>query len=210
VRIFVNTYEFDEQATDVSPHLMVEYIARRNKVGDLLRWNVAVVGNAPTATGNPSISVADSLVGTVTRARNEASQKDAVADIKTLTGSRDSAIDLDVPPKTALKRNVLNALRRKQQPKTGLVLLYPIDPQSESNVDGRHPLAAPGKAPDDVVWGVAFVFPEPRVGEDSLVEYNYVQADLSRVFPASTEDEDGEADVVNFLNEDQDTEAPAA
>ncbi|NEM05454.1 Z1 domain-containing protein [Geodermatophilus normandii] len=217
VRAFIRTYRFTAQSTDLVANLMEQYIDRRNKVGDLHTWNVAVVGNDPDAAEH-RIKLVDGLeVGTVTRSRLGPTKGDPVADIKTLTGSRDSSIDLVVPPGTKTSRSALNRLRRDQLPRTGLVLLYPIDPQSEpvdpkteENIDGRAPLKAPGEAPDDVVWGVAFVFPDPSVGEDSVVEYNYVQADLSRVFPASTEDEDAEADVVSFLNEDQDTEAPAA
>jgi hypothetical protein len=212
VQSFIKGYTFDERSTDISSDLMRDYIDRRNKKGALLSWNVGVVGNAPSADAAEVQLPGGVSVAPVRRTRLETSGKDAVADIKTLTGSRDAALDLTPPSSKALSRTELNKLRRQQQADKGLLLLYPINPRSgeeEGDVlkDGRVPLGAPG---DEVVWGVAFVFPEPRMGDDSIVEYNYVQADLTKVFPASVEDFESEAEEAAILTEDQDAEAPAA
>jgi hypothetical protein len=124
----------------------------------------------------------------VNRSRfSSAGADDRVADIKTLTGSRDEAIDLDIGqlPRKVINRSTLLRTRMEQQSDKGLLLLYPIDAKSKALREGRAPLAIPGQ----VVWGVALVFPNPRSGADLEVEYNYVAADLSRVFPSAIEDE---------------------
>jgi hypothetical protein len=121
-----------------------------------------------------------------------------VADIKTLTGSRDEAVDLVASAEAG--RSELAILRVQQQPETGLVLLYPINPASQSTTDGRAALNVPG----DVAWGVALVFPRPSVGVDLEVDYDFVAADLQRAFPGADEDE---AQAIDVLSEDLDTEA---
>jgi hypothetical protein len=100
---------------------------------------------------------------------------DGVADIKTLTSRRDEALDLETDRPSSLTRKDLVELRRAQRPTEGLLLLYPIEPKSEPDAKRRVPLDAPT---DDVVMGVALVFPEPR-DKDSDVEY--MSADLSKV-----------------------------
>ncbi len=118
---------------------------------------------------------------------------DGVADIKTLTSRRDEIVDLDVDGATPKERHEILALRRELRPNDGLLLLYPIEPESNTGKGGRKPLAAPTH---DVVMGVAIVFPEPRAGtKDSEVEY--WSADLSNVAveveDASVLDQDDEA-----------------
>jgi len=102
---------------------------------------------------------------------------DGVADIKTLSSRRDETIDLDINGTDIGSRDQILGLRNAQRPDQGLVLIYPIEPESNTGREGRRPLAAPT---DDVVIGVALVFPKPRPGtSDSDVEY--WSADLSGV-----------------------------
>jgi hypothetical protein len=206
VQKFITDYEFDERSTDISSDLMLGYIDRRKKAGALVSWNVGVVANTPTPDAKIVHLTADLEVAPVTRTRLASTEHDDVADIKTLTGSRDAALDLDVPDGVTVDRTLLNKLRMRQQRDRGLLLLYPIDARSKATKKGRVDLGAPG----ETVWGAAFVFPEPSAGTDSQVEYNYVQADLSKVFPASVEEEEAEAEVLSILDEDQDSDESMA
>jgi hypothetical protein len=191
---FVRGYRFHETSTEYSTDLVLDYVRQRMSRGGLQRWNVGVVGK--TGEGRKVLLPGDKQVVAVSRARTHNSIGEAVADIKTLTGSRDPGLDLTIPPRqqgdeeTKVTRDLLTRLRRQQQPEVGLLLLYPIDGKSESSRGDRGPLDAPEGV--DIVWGAAFVFPEPTSGDDVEVEYDYVQADLSKVFPASAEGEDDE------------------
>ncbi|MFE2916019.1 Z1 domain-containing protein [Kitasatospora indigofera] len=208
---FIDSYRFHQKSVDASADLMSEYIRRRNESGALTTWNVGVVGNA-TATGSTSVSLPGGIsLAAVTRTRLATTSvtADEDADIKTLTGSRDEALDLVVPAgDEPVNRTLLQDLRVRQQPERGLVLLYPIDARSEvpvrkKKIEGRAPLDAPG----DVVWGVALVFPRPSKGGSELaVEYDYLAADLRRVFPSAGEDE---SEDVAVLEQDLDSDADA-
>lgn len=200
---FLQAYSWHERSVEASRELMTRYVEKRVKSGGLQQWNVAVIGAAPRP-GHPDVKLPDgSKVGSVVRSRTLANANSPVADIKTLTGSRDVAIDLAVPPGKPLSRRDMQSLRLKQQPERGLLLLYPIDARAQETADNRKPLDAPG----ELVWGAAIVFPRPSVGVDVDVDYNYVAADLSKVYPASAEEEGADEDLA-ILEEDQDTPDP--
>lgn len=208
---FIRSYQFHPRSVDASAALMRKYISQRNESGALASWNVGVIGNVPV-DGSTSISLpGGTTVALVTRTRLAASASDDVADIKTLTGSRDEALDLEIPQgEGPVNRTRLQDLRVQQQAERGLILLYPIDAKSEvpvhkasgkGKIQGRAPLDAPG----DVVWGVAVVFPRPSKGGTELaVEYDYVAADLRQVFPSAGEDE---SEDVSVLDQDLDSDA---
>ncbi|MEV4940047.1 Z1 domain-containing protein [Streptomyces zaomyceticus] len=206
---FIASYQIDPKSVDASSALMTEYIRRRSESGALVSWNVGVIGNAPAA-GSNLVALPEGLsVATVTRTRIEASAGSPVADIKTLTGSRDEALDLNIDKvEGPLNRTMLQDCRVQQQPERGLLLLYPIDARSEVPVRRRNgkEQAVPGRvaldAPGDVVWGAAFVFPRPTKG-DALVEYDYVAADLREVFPSAGEDD---IEDVSVLDQDLDSD----
>jgi hypothetical protein len=82
------------------------------------------------------------------------------------------------------------------------VLLYPIDATSRATRTDRADLNVPG----GLVWGAALVFPKPSSGPDIAVEYDYVAADLSKVFPAAMDDD--EPTDISVLDQDLD-DAPA-
>jgi hypothetical protein len=195
---FVDRYQFHAMTTDAPGKLISAYIRKRHAGGGLRSWNIAVVGNQPRDPAKTVMLPNGKKVGYIVRTRTAASRSDDVADIRTLTGPRDEGLDLKLDKETAINRTVLKRTRFSQQPERGLVLLYPIDARSapadpKADVDeakpkkqrDRAPLAAPG----DVVWGVALVFPDPSKGEDILVEYDYLAADLSKVFPTATDEE---------------------
>lgn len=175
---FLASYSFHARSSDGHSGRIAEYVRKRVRAGSLGRWSVGVIGNSQPKADTKRCDLGSGVeVRMVRRARlsyDEDRDFDGVADIKTLSGSRDEAIDLDITSSQP-KRSELDAKRREQRPNEGLLLLYPIDPWSESPRRGRVPLAAPT---DDVVMGVALVFPRPQDG-DSDVEY--MSADLSKV-----------------------------
>ncbi|MBF0688427.1 MAG: Z1 domain-containing protein [Cellulomonas sp.] len=195
---FLESYSFHERSVEADRDLLVRYIDGRVRAGGLKSWNVAVMGQ-PTARALKVLELPHGAsVGMVRRSRLKNSPITACADIKTLSGSRDEAIDLVVSAGAAkLGRTGYARLRVEQTPETGLVLLYPIDPLSPTTLRGREELDAPA----DVVWGAALVFPQPSVGSDLPVHYDFFSADLSGIFPAL--DEDDEVDLA-ILDEDLD------
>ncbi|WP_217637166.1 Z1 domain-containing protein [Geodermatophilus telluris] len=187
IAAFLRSYEFNERSSDAHRGRLLDYISRRARKGALKQWSVAVVGNSLAGATTDRCSLgADIEVRMVKRARlgheseldpESESVFDGVADIKTLSSRRDETIDLDVTGKELGSRERILALRDDQRPDQGLLLIYPIEPESKTGKGGRLPLDAPT---DDVVIGVALVFPKPRPGtSDSDVEY--WSADLSGV-----------------------------
>jgi hypothetical protein len=197
---FVEGYDFHERSTNAASGLMSDYIRKRMADGGLVGWNVGVVGTVPKVPEAAVNLPGDRSVGYVTRTRLGISRDDDVADIKTLTGPRDEGLDLTIADDVEVNRTLLQQARVAQQPETGLVLLYPIDALSKATRSDRADLNVPGS----LVWGVALVFPKPSSGKDVAVEYDYVVADLSRVFPESTDEEQEDTSVLQE-NLDADT-----
>jgi hypothetical protein len=193
---FLRSYSFHEKSSDGDRNRLATYIAKRVRQNSLLRWSVGIIGNSkPGADTNRCDLGSGVKVRMVKRSRlgqKSDTTFDGVADIKTLTSRRDETIDLAADGSRELPRNQILELRREQRPDECLLLIYPIEPASDTGRGGRLPLNAPT---DDVVIGVALVFPNPRPGtEDSDVEY--WSADLSDV---AVEEED-----VSVLDQDDD------
>lgn len=220
---FVESYKFHSRSTDAPNKLIASYMRKRRNAGGLYAWNVAVIGNQLDNSGRPATLPDGRQVGTVVRTRTRNSAHDAVADIRTLTGPRDEGIDLRLDPKEPQNRKTLKKTRVIEQAERGLVLLYPIDAASaprggttiepaEIGPDGKirngsqkgAPLAVPG----EVVWGAALVFPEPSTGVDVEVEYDYLAADLSKVFPSATDDDPVDLFPMEANQDDGDEVAP--
>ncbi|MGY1858077.1 Z1 domain-containing protein [Modestobacter sp. SYSU DS0290] len=187
IAAFLNSYAFHERSSDADRERLLDYIGKRVRDGALKQWSVAVVGNSqPSSSTNRCNLGAEVEVRMVKRSRlghESESAFDGVADIKTLSSRRDETIDLDVTGRDIGGRTQILTLRNEQRPDQGLLLIYPIEPESDTDREGRRPLAAPT---DDVVIGVALVFPRPLPGtSDSEVEY--WSADLSGV---AVEEED--------------------
>jgi hypothetical protein len=177
---FLSAYSFHERSSDGHSGRLSEYIRKRVRAGSLGRWSIGVVGNSQDKADTKRCDLGSGIdVKMVRRSRlsyDDDVDFDGVADIKTLTSRRDEALDLDASNASTMSRNELVELRRAKRPTEGLLLLYPIEPVSEPrNTKGRVPLAAPT---NDVVMGVALVFPEPK-DKDSDVEY--MSADLSKL-----------------------------
>ncbi|WP_456901880.1 MULTISPECIES: Z1 domain-containing protein [unclassified Geodermatophilus] len=196
VTAFLSTYSFHERSEDGDRSRLLDYIGKRVRNGALAQWSVAVVGNSSPGAKTERCDLGSGVqVRMVKRARlgqESDALLDGVADIKTLSSRRDETIDLDVAGKSLSNRDEILGLRSAQRPGQGLLLLYPIEPESRTDTQGRRPLNAPT---DDVVIGVALVFPRPLPGtSDSDVEY--WSADLSGV---AVEEED--ASVLDYDDE---------
>ncbi|MGY1884143.1 Z1 domain-containing protein [Blastococcus sp. SYSU DS0753] len=187
VTAFLERYSFHERSEDGDRGRLIDYIGKRARQGALQRWSVAVIGSSQAKSATGRCRLADGVdIRMVKRARlGQPSEvtPNPVADIKTLSSRRDESIDLDTGGIDPGSRQQVLELRRSQRPDEGLLLLYPIEPKSDTQNTGRRPLDAPT---DDVVIGVALLFPTPSAGSsDSEVEY--YSADLSGV---SVEEED--------------------
>ncbi|MEV5541776.1 Z1 domain-containing protein [Saccharopolyspora shandongensis] len=173
---FLEKYNFHKRSQECDAGLITDYIRKRvRNAGALGRWNVAIVGK-PVGTDEENFKFASGVaVKRVIRTRLDTSEKDYV-DIKTLMSTRDIGVDL-IGGHNARSEEDLHAERSRQLPDVGLLLLYPIDKDSDlgPSKPSRKPLAVPQH-----VVGVALVFPYPG-GDDSTVEWNYVSADLSGI-----------------------------
>jgi hypothetical protein len=193
---FLRSYSFHEKSSDGDRNRLSAYITKRVRQNALLQWSVGVIGNSRPGADTDRCDLGSGVKVRMVK-RSRLGQKsdttfDGVADIKTLTSRRDETIDLVTDGSRELSRSRILELRRTQRPDEGLLLIYPIEPMSDTGRGGRLPLNAPT---DDVVIGVALVFPNPRPGtEDSDVEY--WSADLSDV---AVEEED-----VSVLDQDDD------
>jgi hypothetical protein len=174
---FLNTYSWHEKSADGRRNRLTGYIRKRVAAGSLRRWSVAVIGSERGSDKSWEFGNDECGVTMVRRARlgQQDEPTSDPADIKTLTSRRDETIDLQIDGSRNLSRQDILAHRTRQRSDEGLVLLYPIDPVSDTKKPGRSRLDAPA----EVVIGVALVFPRPS-GEDTVVEeYEYYSADLS-------------------------------
>ncbi|MCX4525742.1 Z1 domain-containing protein [Streptomyces sp. NBC_01551] len=170
---FLQTYKFHEDSPENDADLIIGYIRKRvSNAGSLGRWNIAVIGN-PAGEKDYTFGP-DVTVGRITRARLKSKgAKVGTVDIKTLMSRRDAAVDL-TGETSRLNEAGIKELRKAQAPDTGLLVLYPIDKDSEphpSKEGSREALGA-----EEHVIGVGLVFPE-SVGKDSTVE-KYISAKL--------------------------------
>jgi hypothetical protein len=179
---FLNKYRFHEKSQECDAKLIADYILKRFRTAKSLGlWNIAIVGNPILANDDDAFDFGSGVsVRRVVRARLDIPESD-FADIKTLMSRRDAAIDLagDIG---GLSEEQIRFKRRQELPRTGLLVLYPIDKRSEP--PRRQASRRPLDAAEDAI-GVGMVFPQPQ-GQDSSV-VDWISADLSRI---DIEDED--------------------
>ncbi|MGW0042530.1 Z1 domain-containing protein [Rhodococcus sp. NPDC003348] len=175
---FLKTYEFHKDSSDGDRARLIDYITKRVRTGALGLWSVAVIGNSRDTTAACQLGSAVT-VRMVKRAKLGQKGQDPsdVADIKTLSSRRDETIDLDLSGSVPKTHGEILKTRQEQRPDQGLLLIYPIEPLSDTGTSGRLPLAAPT---DDVVIGVTILFPEPR-SDDQDSDVEYWSADLSNI-----------------------------
>ncbi|GHH71036.1 Z1 domain-containing protein [Promicromonospora soli] len=173
---FLTEYSFHEDWDVATSEMLTEYIQKRvRNAGSLRSWSIAVIGN-PVDNAN-AFSFSDEVtVGRVIRSRLEDSRND-YADIKTLMSRRDAAVDLRGKFAGVSEKDLMRA-REEQAGRSGLLVLYAIDKDSEPATDKAKEFRV-GLGADDHVIGVGLVFPE-AVGPDAEA-HGYIQADLSGI-----------------------------
>lgn len=201
---FLSNYQFHEESKECNAKQLIDYIQQRaQQANSLLTWNVAIIGK-PSKSLDGHFEFAPGVsVRMINRSRINSTE--SYADIKTLMSRRDAVVDVsgtNPDPEEAEIRKI----RKQELPDTGLLVLYPIDKDSEPARAKKRPdqagaepgsfdgssLRAPLGAPAHVI-GVGAVFPEVD-GRDSTV-FDYISADLSKIEveredPSAVEGED--------------------
>ncbi len=187
VEQFLASYKAHEESPDLDGDLIRAYVQKQREQGSLNRWSVAVM--AADTDRNGSVRL-----GGVTFNRIERSKlKDTGpqrADIKTLMSKDHRVVDLQIEPTAARSMNESRLMdARNSDPVAkdeGLLLLYPIDPQSKpekANEKSRSPLNAQYD-----VMGIALVFPGNAEAKSSVAS-TYVSVDLSDADVEQPDDE---------------------
>jgi hypothetical protein len=190
---FLRSYRFHDQSFELDARLIEDYIDRQNQKGQLLEWNLALVGGEPRAAEGDFTFGHGLTVKKIRRSKLKGPVTD-YADIKTLMSKEHRVIDFDdITQRDARQRSETELMLMRSSASPGLVALYPIDresPPDKQNERSRVSLAAA----NDVI-GVGLVF--PWGGDEQAV--TYMSADLSRLGLTSDdleepEDEDPESD----------------
>jgi hypothetical protein len=187
---FLAEYQIHQRHSDMKSDLLSAYIRAQNDERQLLRWNVAVVGQS-RGSGSNGLGLLPNGedVPLLVRARMKGS---GAANLKQIMSQPDRGIDLPLPPPTDA-RSLVERMEHARagvgvpcNPATGantpLLLLYPISKDSKpgggavSSPEGESGNRTALDAVEHLV-GMALVFPEPR----RLTPQRYITADLSRV-----------------------------
>lgn len=175
IKQFLARYQVHGDSPDLNTALLGSYIDRELDLGRLDRWTVAVMAEMVESATAPPVTLGGINFGHIIRSALKSSSPERV-DIKTLMSKDHRVIDLDISLTEARDKSE-DALRdlRNEDPvyrSRGLLLLYPIDPNSvpaKENRRGRRTM----EAVDEVI-GLALVFPE-----SSGTKGDYVSVDLS-------------------------------
>lgn len=185
---FLQDYEVHPDCAEFRRDVLADYIRKANAAGGLFTWNVAVLQPERPSAGSAMPTLGPLAVGLLSRSRVDEGGADGnYANIRALTSEGDAGIDL---PKAALAavgtdRAGILRVRTEQLPTTGLLLLYPIDKDSEPP---RNSNTRVGLGAAHHVLAAAMVFPGKRPTEGFL-ENDYISADLSGVVAPEPEEE---------------------
>lgn len=188
VLAFLADYRIDSSQVEMPSALLLSYIGAQNDKGRLKSWNVAIVGRSDPKWGSIVLGHSDE-VPLVNRAKYDR-RTDGLADVKALMSALDPGADLAVPSESLrkLSRTELLLQRDELLPDIGLILLYPINKDSQPAPGTRDPKRQPLDAVDHVI-GLALAFPNPK---DNTPQ-SYVTADLSQV-PREVVEEEEDSD----------------
>ena len=161
IRSFLQQYRFHELNKAFSSDLLIGYVEEQNRFGDLLKWNVIVVTRRPRGDEPDKMLDLnlDSPIPLLNRSRLQT--ETAYASLGVIAnGYRDIVADLNLSEEEIRKMSAPE-MRAKRPVGIGLLLLYPIDKDSEPGYTGkkgsrnvRVPLGAV-----EHLLGVAFAFP---------------------------------------------------
>lgn len=187
IRSFISSYRFHEKS-ELTAELLTKYIDGQVSAGALTSWNVVVMGRKLPCESLPlGLREASPLI---TRSKLKRSSTDGLAVIGTLMSKPDRVAD--IMPASDVRQGTSDEelQHRRDENGHGLLLLYPIDKNSEPKSDADHRIAL--KASGHLI-GVAFSFPHAAPNTEHV---NAIQVDPT-LLNATDEDEDGSADYVD-------------
>lgn len=170
---FFKAYRFHERNHQLSSKLVSGYIAAQNKEGSLVKWNIVLLGHSDKPNGVFTTDIGE--VGLHVRSQMKASSDPDRANIKSLMSRKDIVADFEPDAAhSTIGTEGLFALRQRDFPKHGLLVLYPIarDSKPAPSTTARAPL----EAVDDVI-GLAIVCPSP----ERDTPQGYMTVDMSKV-----------------------------
>lgn len=189
---FLDNYQIHPKQSDMDLSLLRSYILDRNAqdIPELTRWNVVVMSGS-----GEKEHIADLVVKGLIRApykpapeleRVPARERGAkaTADIKTLMSKQDLIVDIDgisVKEAKDMTEAQLKVCRIKnpETAKRGLLVLYPIDPESKPASD-RSAAVREAMDSDGFPIGLALVFPKTSYSqsERDAVQATHLSVDL--------------------------------
>jgi len=183
---FLATYQFHPDAQDLVSGRIRQYILGQVENGELLQWNVGIIGREDGKWGLFNIGTGPNKpVGLINRSAMLAVAKPH-ANIKSLMSHEDRVMDLGLPPEDVKRLNDAE-LQAMRPTGLGLIILYPINKDSTPQREG----SKNGKRVDldavEHVMGVGLVFPEASRRE-TKVDYK------SAVLAAGDVDQPDEVD----------------
>lgn len=158
---FLEDYSVVEKHADLHRDLVSKYILEEMATGSLEKWNIAILGTPGSNREYIDLGLPEE-VGCVYRSKiNEGNP----ANIKGLTSSRDRVVDIDEPTSGPLKKDDILRMRAINEPKRGLLMVYPIDKDSPGNEEGsRADLDA-----EEHVIGLGMMFPKSEREQSDYV-----------------------------------------
>lgn len=188
---FLREYRFYEDGR-LNPGLISGYILDQNALGDLSRWNVAVMTKKDDEMGRIDLGLTDE-VNLINRSRMKllGGMTGNYANIKALMSKADLVADRNLPSKDVASLGTKTLINLREAGDPGLLLLYPIAKDSAPRGDIRSGVREPLDAVEHVI-GVGLVFPGAR--EQTLQNYMTVDlSDVRREIPEDDPEEDEEA-----------------
>jgi hypothetical protein len=195
VKAFLDEYSFHQDSRFATKDIITDYINKVQENGELNFWNIMLMTKARVNSGSNMYQYSNGIsVAKLTRTPLNEPELER-ANIKALAGSADAALDVPLVlsdeypnmssnPKPT-KDDYIKLREKAGYEKTGLLGLYIIDKDSDSNTKTRVAL----EAPLDLL-GLTFFFPKSRMA-DAAVSYlaprPYVGIDEPEI-----EEDDGE------------------
>lgn len=178
IQTFLQTYTIHATHGHMSAELLSSYMEAQQSLGELERWNVAVVGRVQHRSGTLEDLLPGSELGLLNRSKLARTSTESMANLGVITSRADMAIDLgqDLPTLNKLSSvrqgELIREVRNPGDHSTRypLLLVYPINSASPGDGKNRADLDAV-----EHIIGCAFVFPEAR----QITPQRYVRARLS-------------------------------
>jgi hypothetical protein len=173
IKLFVNEYQVHERHEMFRKDVIFSYIDAENNAGSLKDWNLVVMGHRDSALGSIELGT-DCVPNLIRRSRIKNLGESDYANIKALMSEPDICADFsDVPPD--IHREELFNLRNNIKAGVGLLLIYPISPNSKAELGSPDREDFVAVSP---VIGIAIVFPKTYRNSGDV---DYMSADLTMI-----------------------------